>query len=188
MLGIDAFPARARAVERVRGMRIEHLWQLAVLALGFTVAVGASGFGSDGWWSVKMGEQSVLAGRPAVDALLAHAPANPQAANQQWLGQVIIYLLYTGLGEPGTRVVAGLLMCLTFGLLMIAARLNGGSPRTAALGVLVAMVLAGSSLTIRAQLLAYPLFALTYLLLCLGRRRPGLLYVLPAIFALWANL
>jgi hypothetical protein len=188
MLGIDAFPARARAVERVRGMRIEHLWQLAVLALGFTVAVGASGFGSDGWWSVKMGELSVLTGRPAVDALLAHAPANPQAANQQWLGQVIIYLLYTGLGEPGTRVVAGLLMCLTFGLLMIAARVKGGSPRTAALGVLVATVLAGSSLTIRAQLLAYPLFALTYVLLCLRRRQPSLLYLLPPLFALWASL
>lgn len=173
---------------RLLDLRIEQLWELAALALPFMVTVGASGFASDSWWSVKMGQATVTAGRPVVDPLFAHAPAVPGATNQQWLAQVAIYLLYAGFGEIGARVAAGLLMAATCGLLLAAGRVSGGSARTAAFGVLLATLLAASNVTVRAQLFCYLLFGLTYFVLHLRPRRPRLLYLLPATLAVWANL
>lgn len=169
-------------------LRIEHLWPLAALAACFIFALGVINFVADTWWALKMGQLSALAGRPVTDAVLSHAPAEPDAANGQWLAQTVLYLLYAGAGEAGLRLAAGLLMLTTFGLVLATARLGGGSARTSSGAILLAALLGLENLGLRTQVFSYPLFALTVLLLHARYRHPGLLYLLPAIFALWSNL
>jgi hypothetical protein len=135
-----------------------------------------------------MGELSAVAGRPVVDVVLAHAPAMSGAVNGQWLGQAALYMLYASLGETGLRLAAGLLISTALGFVLVTARIAGPGPRTAALAVLLATVLAASNVAVRAQLFSYALFALASLLLHLRYRRPSLLWALPPLFTLWANL
>jgi hypothetical protein len=97
-------------------------------------------------------------------------------------------LLYHAVGEGGLRLIAGVLVSATFGLLMWTASLDGARARSIAISTLLATLLAASNLTVRSQLLAYPLFVLTYLALQLRHRRPELLYLLPPLFMLWGNL
>jgi hypothetical protein len=172
----------------VIALRRQDLWLVVALAAPFVVTAGATTFTTDTWWSLKMGQMSVMAGRPLIDVVLASAPVSPGATNAQWLAQASLYVLYTSLGEYGVRLAAGLLLATAFGLVLAAAHLAGGSLRTAALAVVFATLLSASNLAVRSQLLAFPLFALTSLLLHLRRRRARLLWILPAVFTLWANL
>lgn len=166
---------------------IEHLWQLTALAVPFIVAAGTA-FTTDTWWALKMGQLSLQAGRPVTETILAYAPSDPAAVNGQWLAQVLLYLVYRLAGETGIWLLAGLLISTTLGLTIVAGRIDGGTPRTAAFGALLAALLAANNLAVRTQLFSYLLFGLVYLLLHLRHRQPRLLLLLPAIFALWTNL
>jgi hypothetical protein len=187
MLRIDAAPTISRVRLQVAELRVEQLWQLAALTMSFIFALGVVGFTADTWWALEMGRLAVLAGRP-VETVLGHAPALPEAANGQWLAQAVLYLMYSGSGERAVWVVSGCLIAASLGLVMVAARVGGAGPRAAALGVLLSGALAAQNMAVRTQLFGYLLFATTYLLLQLRRSHPRLLYLLPPIFALWANL
>jgi hypothetical protein len=183
--GLPGIPALSLSLP---DLRFEDLWTVAALAAPFVIAAGALPFITDTWWTLKMGQLSVLAGRPVTEVALAAAPTVPGTANGQWLAQAALYLLYVSLGEVGVRLVAGLALAATFGLVLAAARRAGAGARVAALTVLLATFLAASNVAVRSQLLTYPLFALTYLLLELRHTHPRLLSLLPALFAVWANL
>ncbi|MGE3909209.1 MAG: hypothetical protein AB7K36_07655 [Chloroflexota bacterium] len=176
--------ARAGALR----LPIEAVWQVAALIAPFIVAAGVASLTADSWWAIKMGELSVATGQPGYAAVLAHTPTVEHPTNGQWLGQVFLYAGYTALGETGLRILAGLLMSTTFALLLVAARSEGGTPRISAVAVMVGVLLASSNVAPRAQLFAFPLFALTVLLLCRRHRSPHLTWLLPLIFGLWANI
>ena len=164
-----------------------QVWQAAVLILPLVIQ-GLASFSGDTWWSIKMGEFSVQQRRPALDVFLAHTPVLPGAANGQWLGQALLYLVYAGLGPTGLRVVAGLLMLAAFGLIMVAVRAAGASGRLAALCVLLAILVTGANVEVRSQLFSYPLFALLIVLLERRRTAPRGLAAIPVILAAWSNV
>ena len=181
-------PLGIAARRAVPTLSVERLWLVAVLALSFTVAFGAAVLSADGWWGIKMGQLTVEAGRPVVDAVFSHAPSIPDTPHGQWLANALFYGLYATGGEIGVRVAAAALVTLAIGLLIAAARVAGANARVAALAGLLTLLLTVENMLIRSQLFTLPLFAGVSLVLQLRDRRPGLLCWLPPIFALWANL
>jgi hypothetical protein len=120
--------------------------------------------------------------------VLSFAPAAPGSVHGQWLSHVLLYGAYALGGDLGLRLFAGAIAALTFGLLLLIGRLLRGTPRTTAVGALLAAGIAANNLGLRAQLFSYLLLALVYLLLTLRRQHPRAVYALPIVFALWANL
>jgi hypothetical protein len=167
---------------------IEQVWQLAALVIPAMLAAGTTALTIDSWWGLTMGRLMVEARRPLVDAVVSFGPVAPGSVQGQWLSHVLFYAAYALTGEAGLRLLAGALAALAFGLVLAAGRVLGGSPRTAALGTILAALMAANNLGIRAQLFSYVMFALVGLLLALRRRHPRSVSAIPLVFALWANL
>lgn len=168
------------------GVRMAHVWTVLAVSAPFVLASGVP-FTPDTWWALTMGRLELQAGGP-VDTVLAHAPAVSDHPNGQWLGQALLYLAYAAGGAPGARLLAGLVLSAAYGLTLARARLGGAGLRGSAVAVLLAVLLGAGNFGIRSQLFSYVLFAATYLILGLHRSRPGLVWLLPPLFALWSQL
>jgi hypothetical protein len=143
----------------------------------------------DTWYTLVGGREVLHHGLPGTDTL-TYWTAGKQWINQQWLAQAFSYGVFS-LG--GLKLLALLntgLIALALAFSIHVARRRGAGPRATALVVVcVATLLFLVSSQVRAQTLAYPLFALVLMLLLRDSRAPGrsVFLVLP-ILALWANL
>ncbi len=108
--------------------------------------------------------------------------------NQQWGAQVVLAGVYDLLGWAGLALLHGVLVGLTFALIFLACRAAGAGAMLSSLLTLSAFAVSGASLPLRPQVLAAALFALTLWIVFSRRRRPGLMWFVPAITAAWANL
>jgi len=144
----------------------------------------------DFWWHLRTGQWIVEHGWvPMVDAFSAHGMGKPWVA-YSWLFEIIIYAIYSVVGLVGIvifTVVMSLLIALAVHALMRMARLPF------VLEVVVMAVALGSlkpMISPRSWLFTILFFALELSVL-LNVRRSGntnLLWTLPALFALWANI
>jgi hypothetical protein len=109
--------------------------------------------------------------------------------DQQWLPQVVLAGIHGLGGWPLLSIVHAGLVALAFGLLLAACRARGASDRLAAWLTLAAFLVAAPALAMRPQLLGLVLFALSLWLLTAGRRRwPAIVWLLPVVAAVWANV
>ncbi len=144
----------------------------------------------DFWWHLRTGQWIVERGWvPTVDAFSAHGMGKPWVA-YSWLFEIIIYAVYSVLGLVGIvifTVAMSLLIALAVHALVRMARLSF------VLEVLVMAVALGSMKPVispRSWLFTILFFAVEVWVL-LNVRRSGkvnLLWTLPPLFALWANL
>ena len=201
MLRVSAFWGRTAAVGQVGeqvgrhvsrltlpALPIERLWQVVAVLAPIILTAGAAAYTIDTWWDLTMGRLMVEAGHPLVDTVLSFAPAAPGSVHGQWLSHVLVYAAYAVGGDLGLRLFAGGIAALTFGLLIAVGTLRGGTPRTTAVGALLVVFVAANNLGLRAQLFSYLLLALVYLLLTVRQRHQQTVFVLPIVFAVWANL
>lgn len=107
----------------------------------------------------------------------------------QWLGEVIMALANRTAGEPGTQILAALLVTLTFTCSYLAARCYLGS-RLASLIVAIGANVTLLALACRPHLFSHLGLALLTLLVSKyqtsNSRRP--LYWIPILMAFWVNL
>jgi len=108
--------------------------------------------------------------------------------NQQWGAEIVLALLHrTGSWEAlaAARIV---LVALIFWLEFLACRAAGASYRAAGWLTLGALFVSIDGLTIRPQLFGVAFFALTLWIVSGRSRRPRLLWCIPVMVLVWANI
>jgi hypothetical protein len=165
---------------------------LLVLLLGAAAAVLTAVapylYGGDFWLNLVGGREIIDHGLPSVDTLTVFARGR-EWVNQQWLANLAFYGL-TSLGGLTLVSLVGVgTVVLAFGLACAAARWRGASQRAAVLVLFIGLISAPWGYSVRAQLLALPLYVLCVWLLLDARAgiRPRTFLVVP-ITAVWANL
>jgi hypothetical protein len=165
------------------------LWFALVLALGIVIAILLPITPNDYWWYLRLGKD-ILANNaiPTIDTF-TYSQANTPVAYHSWGSAVLFYLVYKLGGLPLTVLLRAVLVSLAgLFLWLISRRMNRG--RLGPALVLLLWVLAASNnWSMRPQLFAYPLFALSLWLLY--KWQDGCkkcIYWLPLISLLWVNL
>jgi hypothetical protein len=124
---------------------------------------------------------------PSPDAFTFTAGGSPWV-DQQWAAQAILAAVHRLGGWSLLAVVRALLVGLTFWLVLGACRSAGAGLRVAAWLTLGGFAVGLVTLGLRPQLLGMVLFAGTLAILARRDRRPGLVWALPLIVAVWANV
>ncbi len=178
----------AHSVTEPRTSRLQHsLLALAVAAIALAQALRVTA-DPDLWWQLRTG-QLILEQRalPTTDPFSFTAAGAPWT-NHEWLTDAIFALAFRWGGGAGLSV-------LRIGLLAgVAALLGWLLYRRARLPLVAAAMLAAyfpffaGLLNVRAHSFTYLLALLVLAILEVGSTRPRVLFLLPAIIALWANL
>jgi hypothetical protein len=142
----------------------------------------------DTWLALVDGRWIAQHGLPHVDRMAVWTNG-VRWIDQQWLAHLALYGLVRAGGMRLLLAVGLGLAFLALGLAAYAARRAGGSARSTALLVPVAIFCAPWLLQVRTQSFALPLFVAVYALLAADSRRPSrrVFLVLP-LLVLWGNL
>ena len=108
--------------------------------------------------------------------------------NQQWGAEVLLASLYRVGSWEGLAVVRLALVSVIFWLEFLSCRAAGASSRAAGWLTLCALFVSIDGLTLRPQLFGAASFALTLWIIAGRARRPRLLWWIPAIVLVWANV
>jgi len=149
----------------------------------------ARGFVADDTW------YTLLGGRTILHSWLPHhdtwtvMTAGHSWVDQQWLAQLAAYGVWAAGGFALMVIVFLALFVAAFALAAAAARFAGASDRAVAVVALAGYLVGVSNSEVRAQVLAYPLFAAVLALLALDARTPSRrVYLVFPLLVLWANL
>lgn len=165
---------------------------LLIVVLAACAAVLASNVrsatGPDTWYSLMAGRLIWNNGLPHHDSV-ASLTLGRTWVDQEWLGHLGIYGLLAAGGWALALLTGVVGYTAAFAVSAVGARVRGGSERAVAIVVLVAFVTSGSNTQLRAQTFAYPLFALTLLLLLGDDRAPSRrVYLTLPLLVVWANV
>jgi len=188
------YTERRNAVEEVltalRGRLAED--GLVVVAIVGVVGALAAAFPRmvvpDTWLALVDGRLVAHHGLPRTDSIgvLTHGV---RWVDQQWLAHLTLYGLATAGGVKLVLATAALVDLLAISLAAIAARKSGASPRSTALCLLAAFLVAPWLLQARTQTFALPLFVTVYALLAADARKPSRrVYLVLPLLVLWANV
>ncbi len=139
---------------------------------------------ADTFWHIKAGTVMLERGEILTHDIFSHTAYGKPWTAHEWLAEIIMASLHRVAGLPGVVVFYCLLAALTFWLLFKIANMYAGE-LVSALCVGVAFLLAKGHLLARPHLFTWLLGVITLYLLIKGGR---LLYILPFLTALWANL
>jgi hypothetical protein len=178
-------------------LTLEDLW-LCLPVLGLLIILNLSLVRPyDFWWHLAAGQIVAESGAiPAVDPFSFTRGGQPWT-DQAWLAQVILYALYrpkAGLGLlsglPLVIFVHALAVTAGYTLVMLAAlRAADGQSRPASLATLLAAAVSVFNWNVRPQTASFLLFgAVVWALEAHRTGRGWAMWVLPPVFALWANL
>lgn len=139
------------------------------------------------WWHLRTGEYIMANGIPQTD-IFSFTVLHHRWITHEWLSQVFMWLVYVSGGLPGLMIVFALLIAAAFWQVY---RQSAGRPYLAAFVTLLAAFAAAITWGARPQMFNLLFFA-TFLYLLEGARngpvRSRLLWLLPLLTALWANL
>jgi len=172
-------------------MNIALLWPLVVLA-GFGVYISLVPLvPNDFWWHLKIGEIiHTKRAIPTTNMFAWSLPAETPFFYGAWLGEWLLYVVFTGGGLPLLLFVRTILALSAFWLTACRARLRSDSWRLAALALAFAGTMSFSNLMLRPQIWSWLPFVIYLLVLegwASGRLRRSWLLVLPPIMVFWVN-
>ena len=177
-------PARARRILWQSLTMVAVVMSVALYRFSFTVA------DPDLWGHVKFGETIWNAGRVAIPDPFSYLTAGRLWLDHEWLSELIFYLVFAAAGPAGLIVMKALLGLGLMGVLYRHLGRQGLSDLRAGFLVLAAVHFFLMSLvTVRTLIFSYPLFLLVLALLHrMAHGRPRWMWIVPPVFALWANL
>jgi hypothetical protein len=158
---------------------------VVVLALGLFTMAGRDNLDPDFWWHLKTGQliwetHSV----PKVDPFSCARAGHPWVAHE-WLSELFIYGLYQHIGNNGLVWVFAFLVALAH--LMTYLRCPG-RPYLAGAVTLWGAVASLPTWGVRPQMLSLLLAAVLLFLLDRAEENPRLVWLLPPLVLVWANL
>jgi hypothetical protein len=176
--------------ERLLRPTLPELWLFLAVALPAFAALIAALPTVDLAYQLRAGAD-ILAGRgiPSVDTWTFTA-AGRDWLDQQWGAQAILAAVYAATGWNGLAIFRVALVAVFFGLVLIAIRRQapGSGGRGAAILTIAAFIVTAPVLALRPQLLGMVCFAAILALLAGRTERSRLVWLVPAIAAVWANL
>ncbi len=167
-------------------MAIKRLFAILLGVALFVMAVRET-IDPDLWWHLRTGEAILQNGIPQTDIFSFTVPSHEWVV-QQWLTDVIMWLVYRVVGLPGLIVIFAALVMATF---LLVYKRCAGRPYLAAFTVLLGLLTAALPLGVRPQMVNIFFLALFVFILegyregKVERRR---LYLLPLLTLLWANM
>ena len=170
-------------------LRVQHLWMLVPVAvvtwMGFMHPLRRLDF----WWHLKMGEIIFTSRSIPHSDLFSFTRAGQPFVYQNWLGEVLYYLVYHIGGLP--FLIAFNTTVLLMALAPVYDLCLRDSPRLrgAVVGSLVAAYVLGLYSNMRPQTYSFVLFSVFYWILWTYRQGDrDWLWALPALMILWVNL
>jgi hypothetical protein len=167
---------------------LPNLTSLALIGL-----LAATYFGPfadlDFTWQIRTGEQIVRRGELRTPEAFSYTIAGQPVPDFEWLYEVVLWLVWSGFGFGGLKLLKIVLVATPLVLLGLRLRGEGVKPHGIVLALFVAVAVTSSVWNLR------PLFCTTIGLLlvswwlhnhCTGRR--PLSWWLPVVMLLWANL
>ncbi len=169
-------------------MTFRRLWASLAVLLPVLGAMLAGLSTTDLTYHLRAGSEMLAGGGiPRVDTWTYTVAGQPWH-DQQWAAQVLFALVERIGGWTGLAVTRAALVGATFGLVALTAHRRGVGVRTAAGLALAAFVVSAVALALRPQLVGMALFALTLFLVGERRRHPRLLWLIPVVTLIWANI
>jgi hypothetical protein len=169
-------------------MTLPRLWTFLAVGLPALAAVVASMSTVDLTYQLRAGSE-IVANRaiPTVDSWTFTVQGQPWF-DQQWGAQVLLSAVFDGLGWTGLVLLRALLVGATFGCVFVVAARAGLSARSASLLTLASFAVAAPALALRPQLFGLALFATLLLVLASRSARPRIVWIIPLIVLIWANV
>lgn len=159
-----------------------------VLAATFCAGTFIKVYDADLFWHLRTGQLIFETGAvPHTDPFSASAAGSEWVA-QEWLWELLAYGVWRVGGWLGLSVARMACVAGAIWFAMLVARRRGSSwtSITVAATILACPLLAYAE--IRPQATTFLMFSLVFWMLEVARRRPRVLFGLPAVFLLWANL
>ena len=165
-----------------------ELWAVLAVLLPVLGSLLASLSTIDLAYHVRAGESILDTGAlPSPDTFSFTAAGLPWL-DQQWGAQVAFAAVFRVGGWALLAVVRALFVGLIAWLVFRACRSAGAGTRVAAWLTLAGFAVGLVALGLRPQLLGMVLFAATVAILAGRERRPGLVWLIPVLVAVWANV
>jgi hypothetical protein len=167
---------------------LPRLWAFLAVGLPALATIVASMSTIDLTYQLRAGAE-IFGARaiPTVDSWTFTVNGQPWF-DQQWGAQVALSAVFDGAGWTGLVLLRAVLVGLTFGCVFAVARLAGLGARNASLLTLASFAVAAPALALRPQLFGLALFALVLLVLALRSSRARIVWLIPVIVLVWANV
>ena len=169
-------------------MTFSRLWTFLAVALPTLAGLLASMSTVDLAYHLRAGGELLDSGAIATHDTYTHTAAGAAWLNQQWAAQAILAAVYRVAGWEGLVILRAAAIGATFGLVLLACRLRGATPRTAALLTIAAFALSAAALGLRPQLFGMLAFGVLLVIVAARRTHPRLLWAAPILALAWANL
>jgi hypothetical protein len=184
-------PVRERRISLLRRIAEEEYILVVLLAgfgLIFLLVFPPALLVNDSWLNLMAGREVFENGLPSQDELTVYG-LGATWTDQQWLAQLFMYGVYSLGGYALLSIATCVFVVSAFGIATAAARSLGAGPRAIWVMFLPVLVAAPWGWSIRAQMLALPLFTGLLWLLSTEARRPSrrIWFALPLLVA-WANI
>ena len=169
-------------------MTLGRLWAFLAVGLPVLGTLIANLSAVDLAYHLRAGELLLATGRIPTTDTFTFTAAGATWLNQQWGAQAILAAVFRIGGWSGLVLLRAFLVGVTFGCLFAACRRLGLDIRRSAWLTLAAFVISAVALALRPQLFGMTLLAITLLIVADRRRHPRLVWVVPAIVLVWANV
>jgi hypothetical protein len=177
-----------RSIRRIAEEEYILVVLLAGFGLIFLLIFPPAIFVNDSWLNLMAGREVIENGLPNRDELTVYGLGNTWT-DQQWLAQVVIYGLFSLGGHALLSIGTAALVVAAFSIAAAAARSLGAGPRAIWLLFLPVLMAAPWAWSIRAQMLALPLYTgLLWLLASEVRRPTRRVWLAFALLVVWANV
>ena len=177
-----------RTVKRIAEEEYILVVLMAGFGLIFLLIFPPAIFVNDSWLNLMAGREVIENGLPSRDELTIYGFGNTWT-DQQWLAQVLMYGVFSLGGHALLSIVTAALVVTAFSIAAGAARSLGAGPRAIWLLFLPVLMAAPWAWSIRAQMLALPLYTgLLWLLASEARRPTRRVWLAFALLVVWANV
>ena len=189
-----------------RNLSYELLWLSVALLPLLLIALLLPLSPHDYWWYLRLGHDVLQLGHVPSIETYSYTEAGQSIMNQPWLSAVIFWLAYNDGGLNLTFVLRVVCVGVAYGFLWVWMREMRTGIRLASILVIIAGLASSNNWAFRPQLFAYPLFSISLFILwkwenddkpaeaerrAINRKKSNvhlLLWILPIIAWLWANL
>ena len=177
-----------RTFKRVAEEEIVLVVLLCVFAAAFVLAFAPTLFVADSWLTLTSGREVFEHGLPHHETLTVLG-AGRTWTDQQWGAQLLFYGAHALGGLPMVVLLAALVVVGAFALAAIASRRLGAGPVAVVLIFFPVILASPWAWTIRAQVIALPLYVVLLWILSSESRRPSTrVFLVFPILLVWANL
>ncbi len=158
---------------------------VCIFGLGLFVMACRSVTDPDVWWHLRTGELILQSHHIFRSDPYSFTRSGTPWVDHEWLSQVIIYCIYRVGSWAGLTIVFGIVVAA--GLLLAYLR-SPGKPYVAILMTLVGAFASAPSWGVRPQMFTFLLASAFLFLLERSEEKPQILFLVPPLMLLWANL